>query len=41
MGKRIATKRLISGNQLITEHGFHDMETESREHLETKPLLWN
>jgi hypothetical protein len=23
MGKHVATERLIPGNQLITEHGFH------------------
>jgi hypothetical protein len=26
MGKHVATERLILGNQLATEHGFHEYE---------------
>jgi hypothetical protein len=40
MGKCVATERLISGNQLITNLIAMAMETESCEHLKTQAVAW-
>jgi hypothetical protein len=40
-GKYSAAERLILGNQLVTEHVFHDTKTEICKLVETRALLQN
>jgi hypothetical protein len=40
MGKHVATKRLIAGNQLLRNMVSRDTKTESCKHLDTQTVAW-